>query len=653
MYSAFIFFAILVAFLFLWTRKALAAEDERKSEETSASRSALDILESANRAKSEFIANMSHEIRTPLNAIIGMAYLLQKTRLTAVQEDYVGKIHSAGVTLLRVVDDILDVSKIESGNLEIRDVPFNLHKLIENMAGVIGEAAEKKDLDAIFCLDGNVPLQLVGDPDRISQILLNLAGNAVKFTEKGGLSLDCSLNKIEDGKAFLRIVVKDSGIGISPEQMENIFKSFTQAEASITRKYGGTGLGLTLSRKLLELCGGRLALESEPGCGTQAIVDLPLEIGEGAETAVDCPLRGLRVILVEPGETQRRHLERMLLGLGCEILAVEDMSRAFAAAAGADEGHSPYRLVVLPLALAEEENGRDVKHLRTDMRLRNSPQVICIVPFGHTDSASYAMTRDTRRLIAGIVQRPVISFLLEKAMVQALSSAVESAATGPDAAQAEQDATPYFPNCEVLLAEDNPVNQQIAIALLQDAGITVTVADNGGKALEIVNAQPDLVFDMIFMDLQMPEMDGFTATARLRADPRFAETPIVAMTAHATEEERMRCLSSGMNDHIPKPIDVAALYRTLRKYLAPARPAGESGKPDEDFARGLDELVALLADDDAEAGKLFKTLEPRLAEVNAAAAATAAEAMGRFDFAAALAILTPMQRGLRQTGTRP
>jgi CheY-like chemotaxis protein len=289
------------------------------------------------------------------------------------------------------------------------------------------------------------------------------------------------------------------------------------------------------------------------------------------------------------------------------------------------------------------------------MCLKNSPQVICVVPFGHTDSASYAMTRDVRRLIAGIVPRPVISFVLGKAIVQALSSAAEPAAPTPAAMQAEQDAPPYFPNCKVLLAEDNPVNQQIAIALLQDAGITVTVADNGGKALEIVNARPDAAFDMIFMDLQMPEVDGFTATAMLRADPRFSETPIVAMTAHATEEERMHCLRAGMNEHIPKPIDVDMLYRTLRKYLSPATPAAESGELDEDFARGLDELVALLTDDDAEAGKLFKTLAPRLAEVNAAAAATAAEAMDRFDFAAALAILTPMQRGLRHAGeeTRP
>ncbi|MDR2800950.1 MAG: hypothetical protein LBB52_06770, partial [Desulfovibrio sp.] len=335
MISAFIFFAALVVFLFPRTHKALAAGDEKKSEGTDASQSARALLESVNRAKSEFIANMSHDIRTPLNAIIGMAYLLQKTRLTAVQEDYVGKIHSAGVTLLRVVDDILDVSKIESGNLEIRHVPFNLQKLIENMTGVIGEAAEGKGLDAVFLLDENVPVQLVGDPDRISQILLNLAGNAVKFTEKGGVSLDCSLDKIEDGKAFLRIEVKDSGIGISPEQMKNIFTSFTQAESSITRKYGGAGLGLTLSRKLLELCNGRLALESEPGRGTKATVDLPLEINDDAETTAACHLRGLRVILVEPGETQRQHLEKMLRGLGCETLAVEDMSLAFAAAAGA------------------------------------------------------------------------------------------------------------------------------------------------------------------------------------------------------------------------------------------------------------------------------------------------------------------------------
>ncbi|MDR0828356.1 MAG: response regulator [Desulfovibrio sp.] len=641
--GVFIIFTILALCLFGRARNAFAAGDHPKN--SGESLPGHLALEAVNVAKSEFIANMSHEFRTPLNAIIGMAHLLQKTKLSSTQEDYVAKIHMAGLTLLRVVDDILDVAKIEAGNMEFKCVPFNLRDLFENMAGIIGAETEKKQLDAAFCIDRDVPVHLLGDPGRISQILLNITGNAVKFTEKGGLSVKCSLDGIEKGRARLKFVVQDSGIGIAREKMDDLFTAFAQAESSITRKRGGTGLGLTLAKKLLDLCGGDLALESEAGRGTTVRFALPLEIdADQAGALPENPLQGMRVLLVEPGAMQRQFLSAMLLNFGCKVTSYSDLGQAYAAAAGADESRLPYRILILPLALAEQDNGRGIRHLRLDMRLKAPPRAICIVPFGHRDNAAFSMTKDVLRLISSMIPRPVISFALEKALLEtAQADGEETARSCPEVAPDTKDA-PYFPNSNILLVEDNPVNQQIAVALLQDAGITVTVADNGQKALELVNARPDLIFDMILMDLQMPEMDGFTATGLLRADPRFGKTPIVAMTAHATDEERKRCLNFGMDEHLSKPIDVAALYRTLGLYIKGA--AADAPPVDKSLAEDLEKLLTLLADDDADAGKLFEALREKLALVNASAVDTASTALADFDFAGALAVLAPMRHGL-------
>ena len=558
----------------------LALENANKELELSAAR-ALELAreaESVSKAKSEFLANMSHEVRTPLNAIIGMAYLMQKTSLSPKQEDYIDKIHAAGVTLLGIVNDILDFSKIESGKLELERVSFDLESLFENVAFIIGAKAEEQGLDVTFSIGRDVPRRLIGDPLRIGQVLTNLVGNAVKFTKKGGIDVRCSLDKVEDGRACLRFVVHDTGIGISAEQQGVLFQSFSQVDSSITRKYGGTGLGLVISKNLLQLAGGSLSLESAPGEGTSITVLLPLEMDDSRpDTAGDAaaPLAGLSVVLVDPSDLQRAHLHDMLQDMGCKVTAVRDIGQGFAAVARTD-GHTPRpRALILPARLVEENEGGNIRHLRETMHLVNIPRLLAIVPFGFTDDQNGVLPDQSPlyRDIA-IVTRPVLSSSLASTLADAISGTEDKRRKSGTKGYALP--VPYFPDSRVLLVEDNPVNQQIASELLREAGISVTVAENGRLAVELLERSANASFDLIFMDLQMPEMDGFTATAIIRDNPRLAFLPIIAMTAHATVDERLRCLKAGMNEHLSKPIDVEALYDILRVWLKPAEGRGKA-----------------------------------------------------------------------------
>ncbi|MDL2316166.1 response regulator [Desulfovibrio sp. OttesenSCG-928-A18] len=527
--------------------------------------------ESASKAKSEFLANMSHEIRTPLNAIIGMAYLTQKTDLSVKQADYVDKIHKAGISLLGVINDILDFSKIESGKLEIEHLPFRLSESFENLASIIGSDVENRSLDVAFLIEHNVPDCLLGDPLRLAQVLNNIVGNAIKFTDQGGISVRCSLVKIEREKAFLRFTVRDTGIGIPKERKNSLFQSFTQVDSSITRKYGGTGLGLVISKQLLELAGGSLSLDSDEGKGTKVTINLPLGLNPDAcsddPSAAESSLTGLRVIVVDPSDMQRALLLDMLQDMGCRASAFSDIGQGFAAIAHSDANGGKTRVLILPMSLVEEENGSNVRHLCEVMHLANIPRILAIAPFGYAESADGDAAGDVRKHIAAVITRPLLSSSLRRALE---FTAGMRQSEGPDRGKNTRNVqAPYFPNSRVLLVEDNPVNQQIAAELLREAGVAVTVAENGRSAVELLENSPIIPFDMVFMDLQMPEMDGFTATQKIRDNPRLAFLPIVAMTAHATVEERERCLAAGMNEHLAKPIDVSALYDSLRRWLKP------------------------------------------------------------------------------------
>lgn len=527
--------------------------------------------ESASQAKSEFLANMSHEIRTPLNAIIGIAYLMKKTGLSRKQEDYVSKIHGAGVTLLGVVNDVLDFSKIESGKLAIEHLPFSLHDLFENIASIVGEKAEEQGLDVGFSVERNVPSRLIGDPLRLGQIFINLVGNAVKFTEKGGISLRCLLEQHEGSHVRLRFIIQDTGIGIPEERQNLLFQSFSQIDSSITRKYGGSGLGLVITKNLLDLSGGTLSLESSIEQGTKVTVQMPLEIDANALEAEipdqSGPLVGLRVILVDPSDMQRAFILAMLRDMGCHVAAFSDIERGYAEVAALDGDPSRSRALIMPLSLVEEDNGRNMRRLR-GMELENPPGVIAVAPFGYADPDDGLNRQDDSNEPFAVINRPVLSFQLYGCL-RTFVLGEQAAEPHDQVKHASEPHVPYFPQSKILLVEDNNINQQIAVELLREAGASVDVAENGRVALEMLCAAPGTRYDLVFMDLQMPEMDGFTATRIIREEFSPEALPIIAMTAHATVDERLRCLEVGMNEHIAKPIDVAALYDTLRRWIKP------------------------------------------------------------------------------------
>lgn len=602
--------------------------------------------EAANRAKSDFLANMSHEIRTPLNAIIGMAYLMLKTKLSPKQQDYSDKIHNAGITLLGVVNDILDFSKIESGKMQIESVPFDLQGLFDNLASIIGAKAEEAGLAVGFFIEHDVPRALVGDPLRLGQVLTNVVGNAVKFTEHGGISVRCALESMERERLRLRFTVSDTGIGIPAERQDMLFQSFSQVDSSITRKYGGTGLGLVIAKNMVELAEGSLRLESAEGRGTTITISMPLELDPEAPRAKDADytLPGCSVVLVDESDMQRTLVLDMLRDMDCAVNAFSDMGQGFAAIARADAGGQPVQALLIPLALAVANDGLNLRHLFEDMHLARPPKVLCIAPFGHVLSPEEQRSKDYRRWITDILTRPVLSGVLHASLSAARSG--DAAVSGRMTDQTLH-AVPYFPDSKILLVEDNPVNQQIAVELLRASGAAVTVAENGRQAVDLLENNPQAFFDVVFMDLQMPEMDGFTATRLLRADPRFNALPIIAMTAHATVEERERCLEAGMNEHIAKPIDVNALYETLRRRL---RPGKKPSAQDNALAGELKQLNALLADDDADACRIFEELQPRLAQISASATQQVGKALAQFDFSTALALLEPMANALEHSG---
>ncbi len=524
----------------------------------------------ANEAKSTFLANMSHEIRTPMNAVIGLAYLALKTDLTTKQRDYLTKIHTAGNSLLGIINDILDFSKIEAGKLDIESTEFELEEVIRGVTTVTSQRAYDKGLEFLVELPGSVPPQLVGDPLRLGQVLTNIINNAVKFTEQGDIHVKAAVQARTDDAVTLRFTVRDTGPGMTPEQCARLFQPFTQADMSITRKHGGTGLGLTISRKLVELMGGEIGLESEPGVGTTFFFTVQMGIGTGTSSrnVVPAKLHEVRALVVDDNPVAREILADALGDVVGDVDAVGSGGEALAAIKQHDAGPlPPYDVVFMDWRMAGMDGLQATRLLRADAAIRQQPAVVMVTAFSGEEVREAAGQLN----LDGFLVKPVTKSMVVDTLVALFASAEDRGASGaaPSGWDTDRD---RCAGVRVLLTEDNEINQQIAVELLEGAGASVTVANNGKEAVEHLQATPD-AFDIVFMDLQMPVMDGHQATTRIRADARFATLPIIAMTAHASLEERARCLAEGMNDHISKPIAPSVLFETIERYYAPERAA--------------------------------------------------------------------------------